>query len=727
MDHKMDNQDLDTLDRRNFLRITGISSLALVLGVSQKSVSAVLSSVGTLDESFKLSPYIIIEKSGKITLMNPKPDMGQGTFQSVPALMAEELEVSLDAVTILQTGGQKEFGSQVSGGSYSVRGNYSKLRKLGASAKEVLLKAASNEWKVPVTECYAENAQIIHKPTGKKLGYGALVEEASKLPVPQNPKLKDPKDFKILGKRYPRPDVPLKISGQAVFGIDAEVPGMVYATVAHNPVLGAKIIKYSDADALKVNGVLKTLQIQRNIGRFQYDAVAVVADTYWAAHKGRQALEIEWDNACFDKFNTEDYEKSLRDLSKTEGAVVHKDGDFDGFYSKAPVKLEAFYETNMVSHSPMEPTNCLVRWNSENSIEVWTSSQGPDLVKGELSKTMGLTPEQITVHILFNGGGFGRRLFPDYATEAARISKAVGKPVKLIWTREDDTQLGPFRPMTFSALKAGISKTGKPMAFQHKVISPSIEATLEAKRNKTGESESMTEGISSQKYELPNMKNEYVFSPIELPLGYWRSVTSSTLAFAHECFIDEMAFHAGKDPLAYRLDTLLTKESDTKKLLSKLKEVSHWEKPLPEGWGRGIAQYEFFAGLAGFVVEVSSTDKSNIKIEKVYSVIDLGTVVNPDMVELQVEGAATMALTAATKNGITFKGGQTEQTNFHNNSMVRINEMPFVEVHILANGGPVIKGVGEPGLPPFAPALANAIFAATGKRIRKMPFDLNKV
>ncbi|HXD79894.1 MAG TPA: molybdopterin cofactor-binding domain-containing protein, partial [Puia sp.] len=354
------------------------------------------------------------------------------------------------------------------------------------------------------------------------------------------------------------------------------------------------------------------------------------------------------------------------------------------------------------------------------------SAQGPDLVKGELSRTLNLSRDNVKVHILFSGGGFGRRLYPDFATEAALIARAVGKPVKVVWTREDDTQLGPFRPLTFSAMKAGLSADGKPVAFQHKVISPSIGATMEEKRNETGESSSMTEGISSQKYELPNMKNEYVFAGIPIPLAAWRSVTSSTVAFAHECFIDEMAVRAGKDPMSFRLDTLLTKDSDTKKLLIKLKEVSGWDKPLPKGWGRGVAQYEFFAGLAGYVVVVSSQGEG-VKIEKVHAVIDLGTVVNPDMTALQMEGAATMALSAATKNGITFKGGQTEQTNFHNNPVVRINEMPAVEVHILADGGPVIKGVGEPGMPPFAPALANAIFAATGKRIRRMPFDLNKV
>jgi isoquinoline 1-oxidoreductase beta subunit len=716
-----------TINRRNFMKMSGLTSVALVLGVSNKPGSGRLILGGNMAESYNLTPYIIIEKSGKITLMNPKPDMGQGTFQSVPALIAEELEVSLDAVTILQTGGEPEYGRQVSGGSSSVRGNYFQLRKVGASAKEMLLDAAANEWKVSVGECYAENARIYHKPTGKSISYGDLVEAASKLSVPQNPNLKDPKDFKILGKKYPRPDVPLKVSGRAVFGIDVEVPGMVYASVEHSPVFGAKITSYDDSEALKIKGVLSTTKIQRSLGKNKYDGIAVVADNFWAARQGRLALKIVWDFQGLDSFNSKDYEQSLRELKNTEGLVVHSDGDFEKFYTDAPVKLEAFYETPIVSHSPMEPMNCVVRWTAEDTVEVWASAQGPDLVKNELSRTLSIPKANIKVNILFSGGGFGRRLYPDFATEAANISKVVNKPVKLIWTREDDTQLGPFRPLTFSSLKAGLSAEGKPLAFQHKVISPSISATMDEKRNQTGESSSMTEGISSQKYELPNMKNEYVFSEIPIPLAAWRSVTSSTVAFAAECFIDEMAVKAGKDPMAYRLDILLTKDSDTKKLLTKLKEVSNWEKPLPKGWGRGVAQYEFFAGLAGYVVEVSSRQGGGVKIERVYAAIDLGTVVNPDMVALQLEGGATMALTAAIKNGITFKNGQTEQTNFHNNPIIRINEMPEVEVHIIADGGPVIKGVGEPGVPPFAPALANAIFAATGKRIRRMPFDLNKV
>jgi len=714
------------IDRRNFLKISGLSGAALIIGISCGPDKKKTIAVGGSSPSFHLTPYVIIEKSGQITLMNPKPDMGQGTYQSVPSLIAEELEVPLDGVNIVQTGGEKEFGMQTSGGSFSVRGNYLDLRKVGAAARSMLIAAAAGGWKVPAAECYAEDAKVIHRPSGKTMGYGELIEPASKLPVPQNPVLKDPKDFKILGKNYPRPDVPLKSSGRAVYGIDVEVPGMLYASVEHNPVFGGKLVSFDENAPMKITGVRKVIRFQRMLGKNKYDAVAVIADNYWAARQGRLALSPKWDNGDLEKFNSNDYEQSLREMAGKVGKVVHNDGDFQKSFAAAPVKVEAFYETPIVSHSPMEPMNCVAQWTAADAVEIWVSAQGPDLVKDELSKTLGIPAEKIKVHILFNGGGFGRRLYPDFATEAAQLAKSAGSPVKVVWTREDDTQLGPFRPLTFSAMKAGLSADGKPMAFQHKVIGPSIESTMDEKKDETGESSDMTEGISTQKYELPNMRNEYVFVPIQVPLAAWRSVTSSTLAFAHECFIDEMAVSAKRDPMAYRLETLLTKDSATKKVLQKLKEVSGWDKPLPAGWGRGVAQYEFFAGLAGYVVVVSSQD-GGVKIEKVYSVIDLGTVVNPDMTALQIEGAATMALSAATKNGITFRNGQTEQTNFHNNPVVRINEMPPVEVHILADGGKEIKGVGEPGVPPFAPALANAIYAATGKRIRRMPFDLNKI
>ena len=721
--------------RRSFLKLAGLTGATFALGLpSAEALASPILNLSSrsglaLPESIELTPYIIIEKSGQITLMNPRPEIGQGTYQSVPALIAEELEVSLDKVIIHQTGGESKYGamwSQAVGGSGSIRGGYTQMRKVGASAREMLIKAASDQWNVPVEECFAENATVIHKPTGKKLTYGQLAEPAAKLPVPKDPKLKDPKQFTMLGKSMPRPDVPLKVAGKATFGMDAKVPGMVYASVERCPVLGSKLVSFDASKALKIKGVQKAIKVERVVGKNRYEGVAIIADNYWAAMQGRKALSVKWDHQGHDTFNSTAYEQSLRELAKQDGVVGHNAGDFDKAFADATNKLEAFYETPIVSHSTMEPMNALAHYQPGDKIEFWLSTQGGDLVKAEVAKVLKVPADNIKVHVLFNGGGFGRRLTEDFATEAALLSKAIGKPVKVIWTREDDTLLGPFRPMTFSAMRGALSADKKAIAFQHKVISPSIDATMNETYDKTKPDGTMLEGTGDQKYEIPNLNTRYVHSDIHIPLTYWRSVTSSTVAFAHECFLDEMANKAGQDPLAFRLD-LLPKDSDAKRVLKKLKEVSNWDKPLPAGKGRGIAQWEFFAGLAAQVVEVSKNKTGGVTVDKVYCVIDLGTVVNPDTVKAQVEGAIAMALTAATKDGITFENGQAKQANFDANRMLRINEMPPVEVHILAEGGPTIKGVGEPGLPPLALALANAVFAATGKRIRRLPFDLEKL
>lgn len=712
------------INRRNFIRLTGLTGAGFVMGLSLKGNNPGVANLSNAVQSFELSPFVIIENTGKITIFNTKPEIGQGVYQSVPSLIAEELEVSLDQVTIKQSGGEKQHGPmQFAGGSMSVRSSYQDLRKVGAAAREMLIATAAKQWNVPVNECYAESAVVYHKPSGKSAGYGELADAASKLEVPKSPKLKDPKDFKILGKATARPDVPLKSSGKAVFGIDVEVPGMLYASVEHCPVFGSKLVSYDDAAAKKVKGVVSVETIVRKFGPYKYDAVAVVAENYWAAVQGRKALVIKWDHQGNDKFNSKAYEQSLRDLAKQDGVVDHNVGDFDNVFKGSVQKVEAFYETPIVSHSPIEPMNCVASWYDNNKLEIWASTQVPGGVKSEMPKEYGIPEENVKVNVMFNGGGFGRRLYTDFIHEAVQLSKKVGKPVKMIWTREDDTQQGPFRPMTYSAMKGAVSADGKALAFQHKVISPTIDYNKNYDRTKADRG--MTEGISEQKYEIPNIKNLFVLSDTHIPFAAWRAVTSTTLAFAHECFIDEMAVKAKKDPMQFRLD-MLSKDSDTKNVLLKLKEVSNWDKKLPPGKGRGVAQYEFFAGLGGYVIEVSKKG-TGIKIDKVFAVIDLGTVVNPDTVKAQVEGAAVMALTAAIKNGITFDKGQTVQTNYHNNPLVRIHEMPKVEVHILANGGATIKGVGEPGLPPFAPALCNAIFAATGKRIRRLPFDINKV
>jgi isoquinoline 1-oxidoreductase subunit beta len=499
---------------------------------------------------------------------------------------------------------------------------------------------------------------------------------------------------------------------------------MLYASIERCPVFFSRLISYDDSATKKVKGVVAVETCKRIHGVYKSTGVAVIAENYWAAVQGRKALKVNWDFQGNDKFNSKDFEAALRNAAKTEsGAIAHQHGDFDKAYGDAAIKLEAFYETPVVSHSPIEPMNCLASFTDGNKLEIWTSTQVPGSIVNDFSKTYNIPSENLIVHTLFNGGGFGRRLYPDYVHEAVQLTKKIGKPIKTMWTREDDTQQGPFRPMTFSAMKGALTADGKAIAFQHKVIAPTLDMKKDYDKSKSDGT--MTEGISEQKYEIANMKNLYVHHYMPVPLAAWRAVTSTTLAFSHECFIDEMAHAAKKDGMQFRLD-LLTKDSDTKKILLKLKEVSNWDKPLPAGWGRGVAQYEFFPGQAGYVIEVSKKG-TGIKIEKVFAVIDLGAVVNPDTAKAQVEGAAVMALTAAIKNGISFENGKTVQTNYHNNPLVRIHEMPKVEVHIITEEGAKVKGVGEPGLPSFAPALCNAIFAATGKRIRKLPFDINKI
>lgn len=714
------------LSRRRFIRNAGGASIALWLGISGRGYAGKTLNIA---EARNFTPYILVESNGGITIYNTKPEMGQGTFQSIPALIAEEFEVSLEQVTIKQSNGEKELGNlQRAGGSASIRTSYIELRKVGASAKEVFVKAASIKWQVDAGDCYAENGKVIHKTTERTLSYGDLVEEASKLELPKEPKLKDPKDFKILGKSAHRPDVVLKTCGKAEFGIDVQLPGMLFATVERSPVIGGTLKNFDASEALKIAGVEKVVEVERIMGRYRSVGVAVIATSYWTALQARKKLKIEWDTKGFETFNSSEYENHLRSLASQDGLPDKTIGSVDNLNLKSQNTIEAFYETPMVAHHTLEPMNCVAQVLGDK-VEIWTSTQVPSTITGsganDLHKHIGFAAENIRLHSKFIGGGLGRRLNIDYIIEAINIAKHTSKPVKVIWSREDTTEQGPFRPMTFSQLKGGFSDDGKLVAFQHKVISPSYQEAMNPNFDKTKVDAIMVEGIGEQAYEFPNLKTSYIRADFHVPVAAWRSVTSSTLAFPHECFIDELAHKAKKDPLDFRLE-LLNKPSDTKRVLRKLREVSDWNKPLPKGKGRGIAQWEFFAGLCGQVVEVTYKKDKSIKIDKVVAVIDLGEVVNPDNVKAQVEGAIVMALGAAIKPGITLEKGIVKQHNFYDNPLIRINEVPEIEVHILAEGGKV-KGVGEPGLPAFAPALVNAIFAATGKRIRKMPFDLDKV
>lgn len=520
----------------------------------------------------------------------------------------------------------------------------------------------------------------------------------------------------------------MKTNGSAEFGIDAQVPGMLYATIERSPVIGGTLKSFDASEALKMPGVVKVVEVERIMGIHRSVGVAVIANSYWNATQARGKLKVVWVNRGRETYNTTNYEAHLRELVKQDGLLDKSIGSVDTPNLPSQNIIEAFYETPMVAHHPLEPLNCIAHVQGDK-VELWTSSQVNSTLTGsganDLHKFIGFAPENIKLNAKFIGGGFGRRLNIDYVIEAVNIAKQIDKPVKLIWSREDTTQYGPYRPMTFSQLKGGFSNDGKLVMLQHKVISPSYSEAMRPGFDINKVDPTMVEGIGEQAYEIPNVKTSYVRAEFHIPVAAWRSVTSSTLAFAHECFIDELAYKAKKDPLHFRL-SLLNNESDLKKVLLKLKDFSGWDKPLPKGKGRGVAQWEFFAGLCAQMVEVTYNKDKSIKVDKVYAVIDLGVAVNPDNVKNQVEGAVVMALGAAVKPGITLEKGIVQQHNFYDNPLPRINEIPEMDVLILTGEGK-IKGVGEPGLPPFAPALANAIFAATGKRIRRMPFDLNNL
>lgn len=544
----------NNISRRNFLPYAGLTGTAFLVGLSSSSARLGKSEIvsGLPIDSLQFTPYIRIDPAGGITIFNTKPEMGQGTFQSIPALICEELEVSLDQVTIKQSNGEKALGkAQRAGGSASIRTSYIELRKVGAAAKEMLVKAASNKWGVDVARCYAEKGKVIHGPTKRTFTYGELAQEASMLDIPKEPKLKDRKDFKVLGKPVKRPDIPLKVTGKAVFGIDVQLPGMVYASVERCAVLGGTLRSFDATEALSYPGVEKVVEVSGVVGKYNFVGVAVIANSYWAAVQARKKLKTEWDNKGFETFNSADYETQLRNLASEEGLPDKNIGSVDTVNLLPENRIEAFYETPVVAHHTMEPINCVAEVKGDK-LEVWASTQVPSTITGsgpdDLHKHTGFFPDNITLHTQFIGGGLGRRLYIDFNIEAVNVAKQIDKPVKVIWSREDTTQFGPFRPMTFSALRGGFSDDGKLITFQHKVISPSYFDSINAQFDKTKVDPIMVEGIGEQAYEIPNLKTSYVQTDYHVPVAAWRSVTSSTLVFSHECFIDELAHKALRIP-----------------------------------------------------------------------------------------------------------------------------------------------------------------------------------
>ncbi|MDN3547815.1 xanthine dehydrogenase family protein molybdopterin-binding subunit [Mucilaginibacter aquaedulcis] len=715
--------ETNAISRRNFLRVSGLAGTALCLGFYFPANAQKEQLISTTDQAgFDFNAWMRIDTDGKVTLTDHRAEMGQGSFQSVPQIIAEELEVDLKDITVVfAQGNPTKFGSQITGGSSTIRGSYKNLLKLSATAREMLITAAANQWNVPAGECYAESGHVIHKSSGKKLNYGDLVSAASKLSPPTEVKLKETSQYKLIRKPLQRLDTPMKTNGEAIFGLDKKVPGMLYAAVERNPRLRGKLKSFDDTAALKVPGVKKVFKVQMFVFNTTRDGIVVVADSTWAAMQGRKALRVEWDDSGFEHVNTGEIFKAHEQLLKhEEGLSFKKQGDPDGILTKSAKKIDVIYQTPYQAHTAMEPLNCVAHYQKDK-IEVWGPIQAPDWVQGDISDKFKIPKENVIVNMTFLGGGFGRKAFLDYTHEAVAISREIGGPVQVVWTREDDVKQGPYRA-GISYRGQGALDNGEISALKFKMAGQNIDHWSNTKRGKANDS--TTEGFLKPYFD--SVKNiSFADVPYEMPLPnmWWRSVYASTNGFAYESFINEMAVLAGQDQLEFRRKYL--KDERCQRLIDRMEEVSGW-KSKKKNEGFGVAITECFETTVGQIVKVSRHADGKVKIDKVWAVMDCGWYVNPDIIKAQVEGSVVMALGAATIHEITFKNGLVEQSNFYDYLMPRMSDVPDVEVHIMENTADA-GGVGEPGLPPFAPALTDAIFDLTGKRIRKLPFNLNAV
>jgi isoquinoline 1-oxidoreductase beta subunit len=665
--------------------------------------------------------FLRIGKDGTVTVTVKNLEFGQGVTTALPMLVAEELECDWSAVrSVLAPAGpdfvHTAFGIQMTGGSMSVADSWTQLRTVGAQARTMLVQAAANQWKVKPAECRAEKGMVLG-PGGKKAGYGALADAAAALPVPENVALKDAKDFRLIGKPTRRIDAAGKVNGETKFGLDMKLPGMLTAVVAHPPVFGAKVESFN-ADKLKslfdITHVVQTS-----------NGVAVVGRTFWAAKKGRDALEIKWDLGEGATLSTDALKKKYLELAKTPGKSAKKAANPEAIKVAAKV-ITAEYEVPFLAHAPMEPLNCTVHFKGD-SAELWVGSQFQTVDQGAAARVLGLKPEQVKLNTLMAGGGFGRRANPvsDYIIEACEIGKDVKVPVKVIWTREDDIKGGFYRPMYVHRVEAGLDAGGNIVAWNHTIVGQSITSgtPFEQMMVKEGIDSTSVEGVVDTPYDLPNL-NVTSHSPSPgVPVLWWRSVGNSHTAFVMETMVDEAAAAAGQDPVAYRRK-LLAKHPRVLAVLNLAAEKSAWGAALPKGRARGVAVHESFGSVVCHVAEVSLVDGA-VKVHKVTSAIDCGIAVNPLTVEAQVQGAIAYGLGPTLYSAITIKDGKVEQSNFHDYRVLRGSDMPQVSVHIVASGA-APTGVGEPGLPPIAPAVANALFVLTGKRARALPLGNTK-
>ncbi len=704
---------LSSIDRRQFLKVVSAAGAGLAIGFYLPSIKDQDQSSGQALGSFSPDAWLHINRNGDVTIIVSKSEMGQGIITGLSMILAEELDADWSRVRFLRADADDKYGSMGTGGSTSVRTMWKPLRQAGAAAREMLITAASERWNVDRESCRAEAGAIVHAASGRKLMYGELVDAAAKLKVPDNPPLKSEKDFYIIGEKIHRLDTPEKVDGSALFGMDVMVPGMLYAVVARCPVFGGKVKSFDASKAKTVPGVKHVVEIS--------EGVAVVADSTWNAMQGRKALAVVWDEGPNANLSSESIHSMLVEHAAGNAAVGEEKGDV-GILDKASKKVDAVYEVPYLAHATMEPMNATADVRN-NRCEIWAPTQNAQGDRRSAAEELGLKTEDVTVHVTYLGGGFGRRSNSDFVMIAVHTSKAVSAPVKVVWTREDDMQHDWYRPTSLHHVSAGLDEEGRLIAFKHRLTAPSISGQRSPERIKNGLDHGALEGTIDLEYDIPNSRIEYVMANTAIPIGPWRSVYASQNVFVVESFIDELASAAGKDPLEFRRQAL-KKDSRLKKVLEVAAEKAGWGSPLPKGRFRGIAcaPPAFFGSYVAYVAEVS-VEGNSLRIHRVVGAVDCGICVNPDSVAAQIESGVAFGLTAALNGEITIAKGRVVQGNFDDYMLLTIDQMPNVEVHLIPSSEPS-GGMGEPGVPPLAPAIANAAFAATGKRFRQLPIKL---
>ncbi|MGA7815600.1 molybdopterin cofactor-binding domain-containing protein [Caballeronia sp.] len=720
------------VNRRSFLKLTvSIGAAAgggLMLGFSLPAASqgdapkgkSVIGGDG--DEApqsgvFEPDAFVQIDSTGKVTLIIPKVEMGQGVYTSIPMLIAEELEVPLDTVVIAHAPPNEKLfsdpllGGQLTGGSTSIRYAWEPMRRAGATARVLLISAAAQQWQVDPSTCHAESGEVVHAASSRRIGYGQLADAAAKLPAPQNVTLKEPKDFKLIGTTVKRLDSPEKVDGTAMFGLDVRLPDMVYAAIVNSPVFGGTLVSVDDTNAKKIPGVRQVIKID--------NGVAVIGDHTWAAKRGAAALDIKWNEGRSASYSTAKVVQELANASKQNGAVARKDGDVTKGFADAKTRVDAVYQQPFLAHATMEPVNCTVYVRAD-ACDIWVGTQVPTRAVDAGVRITGLPADKITVHNHLLGGGFGRRLETDFIAQALKVGKQLNTPVKVVWTREEDVQHDMYRPYYYDTIAAGLDANGKPIAWQHRIVGSSILARFAPPAFKNGLDPDAVEVASDLPYDLPNQLIDYVRQePMDIPTAFWRGVGPTRSTFVVESFIDELAAQAKTDPVKYRRD-LLDKTPRAKNVLDVATQAAGWGNTLPKGQGRGVSVMHAFGSFLSMVVDVTVNGDGEVAVNRVVCAVDCGMVVNPNTIEAQIQGGVIFAITAALYSEITIKDGRVEQSNFTDYRILRIDQTPTIDVHIIRSAE-APGGIGEPGTAALAPALTNAIYAATGKRLRQLP------